>query len=650
MCDLHYITRLNLQGVILNFKKFKQKGVYIFIMIFLNNLGESFIEITVLPFLLVMAAFLSGRMATTSEINRRFLMLVISTILSASFELVLELFTDIHHVSTYTKIFHATININAYCLMCYVAAYTRSISRRFTDITFFILCISIIMLFIFKSSDGIYMIFSPGLAIIFVTMGFIIQLIYQQYYGNGQFIVMNVLFILLIDSFVIQYLFRQNIPVVYTVATMMLIFIFFYLEAPTYRQLISAQYETEVARALTEASINRANIANKAKSNFLASTSHEIRTPMNAILGINEMILNENPDAESRKAALDIKKAGEYLLALVNNILDISKIEAGKMDLYESDYHLWEVLKECESYTTEEIKDKAGLKFILNADKNLIEHLHGDVLRLKQVLMNLLNNSAKYTKHGSITLSVTGEKKTERELLIKFIIEDTGIGLKEDEQKKIFEPFERANIIETRHILGAGLGLTLVKNIIDLMSGRINIESEYGTGTRITFEIPQRTASGENMTIKEYEEFLRNEELTKPAENELDEGPSEWPDAKILIVDDTPVNLVVAKGMLKDSQAQVDTAESGEEALEKIKAEHYDIVFLDHKMPGMDGVETLHHAKNHAVDTHFIALTANAGANARNEYITLGFDDYLPKPFKSMEMMKILKTCLNKKK
>ena len=338
------------------------------------------------------------------------------------------------------------------------------------------------------------------------------------------------------------------------------------------------------------------------------------------------------------------------MLALVNNILDISKIEAGKMDLYESDYHLWEVLKECESYTTEEIKDKAGLKFILNADKNLIEHLHGDVLRLKQVLMNLLNNSAKYTKHGSITLSVTGEKKTERELLIKFIIEDTGIGLKEDEQKKIFEPFERANIIETRHILGAGLGLTLVKNIIDLMSGRINIESEYGTGTRITFEIPQRTASGENMTIKEYEEFLRNEELTKPAENELDEGPSEWPDAKILIVDDTPVNLVVAKGMLKDSQAQVDTAESGEEALEKIKAEHYDIVFLDHKMPGMDGVETLHHAKNHAVDTHFIALTANAGANARNEYITLGFDDYLPKPFKSMEMMKILKTCLNKKK
>ena len=503
----------------------------------------------------------------------------------------------------------------------------------------------------FRGEEKIFMIFSPGFAILFVTIGFFLQIIYQQYYGNGQFIVMNLLFIFLIDSFVLQYLFRQNLPLVYTVATIMLVFTFFYMEAPTYRELIAAQYETEIARALTEASINRANVANKAKSNFLASTSHEIRTPMNAILGINEMILNEKPDSETRKAAIDIKRAGEYLLALVNNILDISKIEAGKMDLYESDYHLWEVLKECESYTTEAIKDKSGLKFILNVDKNLLEHLHGDVLRLKQVLMNLLNNAAKYTNNGKITLSVSGESKSSSEIILKFIVEDTGIGMRKEESLKIFEPFERANIAETRHIMGAGLGLTLVKNIIDIMSGRIKLESEYNQGTKITFEIPQRAAHGENMTIKEYEEFLKNEELTKPAENEfIDESPAVWPEAKILIVDDTPVNLVVAKGMLKDTQAQIDTSESGEEAIEMIKAKHYDIVFLDHKMPGMDGVETLKHAKNHTVNTSFIALTANAGANARNEYIALGFDDYLPKPFKSLEMIKILKTCLNKKR
>ena len=151
-------------------------------------------------------------MATTSEINRRFLLLVISTIISAAFELVLELFTDMKHVTVYTKIFYATININAYCLMCYVAAYTRVISKRFADINFFLLCISIILLFMFDPSNKFFMIFSPGLAIIFVTIGFFLQIIHQEYYGNGQFIVMNVLFILLIDSFVIQYLFRQNIP------------------------------------------------------------------------------------------------------------------------------------------------------------------------------------------------------------------------------------------------------------------------------------------------------------------------------------------------------------------------------------------------------------------------------------------------------
>ena len=271
-------------------------------------------------------------------------------------------------------------------------------------------------------------------------------------------------------------------------------------------------------------------------------------------------------------------------------------------------------------------------------------------MRLQQVIHNLLNNAAKYTQSGSITIKVSGRKQNDTDIVLTFTIEDTGIGMREEDAKNIFEPFERANIIETRHIPGAGLGLTLVKNIIDIMSGVIEIKSEYGKGTAVTFSVPQKTAQGSNMTLKEYEEFMRNTEMNTPAEEKADEGASTWPDAKILIVDDTPVNLVVAKGMLKDSQAHIDTAESGEDALEMMKKTHYDIVFLDHKMPGMDGIETLGHAKKYADGTHFIALTANAGANARNEYIAYGFDDYLPKPFKSLEMMKILKMCLNKKK
>ena len=356
-----------------------------------NNISEAFLEITTIPFLFVLSVFLGGRMATKSEINRRFVLLVTSTLTAAFYEVVLELFTDMEAVTLWRKVFYAVINVNAYCLMSYVAAYTNAISRRFTDIHFFVLTVSVILVFMFKD---IYMVFAPGLGVVFVLEGFVLQLIYQEYYGNGQFIVMNILFILLIDSFVMQYLFRQNLPLVYTIATMMLVFTFFYLEAPTYRRLISAQREIEDERKRAEASMLRADSANKAKSNFLASTSHEIRTPMNAILGINEMILSEAKDAETRKASSDIKNAGEHLLNIVNNILDISKIEAGKMDLYESDYHLWDLLKECEALMTEQARP--AVKFILKVDKALPEHLHGDVLRLKQALTNLLSNSAKY--------------------------------------------------------------------------------------------------------------------------------------------------------------------------------------------------------------------------------------------------------------
>jgi CheY-like chemotaxis protein len=260
----------------------------------------------------------------------------------------------------------------------------------------------------------------------------------------------------------------------------------------------------------------------------------------------------------------------------------------------------------------------------------------------------------KYTNSGSVVLKVSGERKSDNSLKVTFIIEDTGIGMTDEDQKKIFEPFERANLLETRSILGAGLGLTLVKNIADIMSGMIEMKSEYGKGTSITVTLPQKIIQGDTITLGEYEEQMLNAAANAPEidESSVDEGPDTWPDAKILVVDDTPVNLVVAKGMLKNSEAEIDTCESGEDALEMMKANHYDIVFLDHMMPGMNGIETLNHAKTKefSKDTKFIALTANAGANARAEYIAYGFDDYLPKPFKGAEMMRILKACLNSKK
>ena len=607
----------------------------------LNNLSEAWLEITAIPSLLVMSAFLGGRLATSSEINRRFLLLVMSTLVAACTEAIIRIFGGIHTINM--NVFYAIININAYCLMAYVAAYTRTSSKSLIDTNFFLLCISLVLLFFFGKNNSAFLNISPVFAVAFVVEAFILQLVHQEFYGNGQFIVMNTLFILLIDAFLLQYLFNFNTALVYPAATLMLVFTFFYLEAPTYKQLISAHIEIDNARIYAEASIHQATIANKAKSNFLASTSHEIRTPMNAILGINDMILAENPDPDTRRASLDIKRAGEYLLALVNNILDISKIEAGKMDLYETDYHLWELLKDCEAFMTDALALKHYVKFSINVSKNIQEHLHGDVLRLKQAVTNLLSNSAKYTEKGYISLSVSGERKKGSEFLLKVVVEDTGIGMHDDDLMKIYEPFERANISETRHIPGAGLGLTLVKNIIGIMSGRISVISSYGKGTAFTLEVPQRLASGQPMTIQEYENLLSSQPEINPAQNI---SPSVWPDARILVVDDTPVNLVVAKGMLKSSEAEIDTAESGEQALELIKANHYDLVFLDHNMPGMDGVQTLQHAKAISPNTKYIALTANLEADSRDKYIALGFDDYLPKPFKSEQMTALLKACL----
>ena len=610
----------------------------------LLNISHAWLEITVIPSLLIMSIFLGGRLATSSDINRRFLLLVMSTLVAACVEAVIRLSRNIYTVPVNMNVFYALININAYCLMTYVAAYTRTSSQRLIDTNFFLLAVSIILLLAFGNNNSLYLTVSPAFAVLFVAEAFVLQLVHQEFYGNGQFIVMNFIFIMLINSFLVQYLFKMDIALVYPAATMMLVFTFFYLEAPTYKQLIVAHKEIDNARLRAEASIQRATVANKAKSNFLASTSHEIRTPMNAILGINDMILAENPDNETRKAAIAIKDAGEHLLSLVNNILDISKIEAGKMDLYEADYHLWQILKDCEADMSSLLAHK-NVRFSVDADMNVPEHLYGDALRLKQVLSNLLSNAAKYTQEGNITLKVSGEKKSGQNVIMSFIVQDTGVGISEQELPKIFEPFERADISETRHIMGAGLGLTLVRNILNIMSGSIAVNSSYGKGTAFTVRIPQRLAIGEYFTLKEYQELMSSQKDNSPK----DINPQGvWPDASILVVDDTPVNLVVARGMLKQSEAHIDTAESGEDALELMKHNHYDIVFLDHKMPGMDGVETLKKAKDFVKNTKFIALTANSGGNARNEYIALGFDDYLPKPFKGDDMRAVLSFCLRK--
>ena len=271
------------------------------------------------------------------------------------------------------------------------------------------------------------------------------------------------------------------------------------------------------------------------------------------------------------------------------------------------------------------------------------EHLHGDNVRLKQVLINLLDNAAKYTRTGKITLKISSESVVHHkyDVILKIAVQDTGIGIRKEELPLLFEPFSRVNLQENRHILGAGLGLTLIKNVVHLMKGKIDVDSVFGEGTTFKIEIPQKKAvSGEDLTIAEYDSrFLEFEEDVIAG----DVGDFKCPGARILVVDDTQVNLTVARGMLKNSEATIDTAESGEDALNLMKWHKYDIVFLDHLMPGIDGIETLNRAKQIHPDTIFIALTANSGSNARAMYLGYGFNDYLPKPFEQKQINALLR-------
>ena len=628
------------------------------------------IEAAVLPFLGVLAFFLYIRYGTKVEINRRFRFLALSTFFAALLEVSSTLLIDgwghRHAVNlTLRTLYYATINVNAYSLMRYVEAFVHVDNPKFARFNKILLASSFVVLilnlipgtsgffFLIVTDGGLFRgtyntLWRSFYVLYFAAMALWLQVTHREYYtAKSQFVVLNTIVGLLIAANVIQYMFIRTVLFTYAVAAVMLFIMFFYYEAPAYRKMLTVEKELESARQKAEHSTRLSNAANRAKSDFLANTSHEIRTPMNAILGMNEMILKESSDPEIRQSALDIRRAGNHLLSIINNILDISKIESGKMELYRADYHLWQMLRDIEEGIFETVHEK-GLKLVIDADKNLPEHLYGDEDHIRQVIVNLIDNAVKYTKKGTITLSVRGGLKDHRVKLI-MSVKDTGIGIRQEDLPKLFHSFERVNMNETQTIQGAGLGLTLVRYLLELMGGTVRAESEYGKGSTFTVELTQQLAhEGFSGTIAEYESMLANDgDISGVAKD--DRRPFTCPDAKILVVDDTPVNLVVAKGMLKDSKAQVDTSESGEDALELIAENHYDIIFLDHKMPGMDGVETLKKARETDGPSRlakYIALTANSGTGLREEYISLGFNDYLPKPIKSDALKKILASCL----
>ena len=392
------------------------------------------------------------------------------------------------------------------------------------------------------------------------------------------------------------------------------------------------RWQEETNRALKE-SADLAISAGKAKSSFLAQMSHEIRTPINAILGMNEMILRESEDHEIKGYAANIKSAGRTLLSLINSILDFSKIEDGKMELVPVKYDVSFMINDLFNSIFERAKKK-GLEFVLNVDSTIPCELFGDDVRIRQVIMNLLTNAVKYTEKGKVTLTISGEVREEEKYLLKVSVRDTGIGIRKEDMEKLFESFARLDETRNRNIEGTGLGMSIVTKLLALMGSELKVESEYEKGSDFSFEIIQGIVNKEPIG-----------DLAERIEKSIESGGEEkylfTHDAKILVVDDNDTNLKVVRSLMKRNGIIPDEASSGAETIEKMAEKRYDIVFLDHMMPKMDGVETLKKLKEKDLvpkECVIIALTANAVSGAREKYLESGFDDYLSKPIEVVEL------------
>lgn len=397
-------------------------------------------------------------------------------------------------------------------------------------------------------------------------------------------------------------------------------------------QLIQLNKEAEESKKEAEA-------ANRAKSDFLASMSHEIRTPINAVLGMDEMILRECKDANILEYAQNIENSGHALLSLINDILDFSKIEAGKMELITADYELGSLLHDCYNMIQMRAESK-NLKFTLVNDPNLPRILYGDEFRLRQIFVNLLTNAVKYTHEGAVVFSISGEKINENRLMLVVSVKDTGIGISEENQQRLFQSFQRLEEKKNRSIEGTGLGLTIVKRLVDLMDATLELHSVYGEGSEFVVKIPQIVLDWQEMG--DFTERYSRVYAEQKAYNQNFAAP----DAKVLVVDDVDMNLQVARNLLKNTKVQVDTAGSGEECLRMVENTRYDIIFMDHMMPIMDGVETMEKMKlpqyEKNIHTPVIMLTANAILGVREQYLQVGFCDYLSKPVTGADLEEML--------
>lgn len=381
----------------------------------------------------------------------------------------------------------------------------------------------------------------------------------------------------------------------------------------------------------------KAEEANRSKSNFLANMSHEIRTPMNAVVGMSELIIEECRGQKIYDYACDIKTAALNLLSIINDILDFSKVEAGKMELVEDEYFVQELVQDTVNLVRM-VAEQKDLDVKVELKQDIPSKLVGDVGRIRQILINLLNNSIKFTKEGFVSLAVSGYYIDEETYKLQCVVQDTGVGIKPEDMTLIFESFRQLDMNRNRKSEGTGLGLAITKQLVSLMDGDIQVESEYGKGSIFTIQITQRVADkrsiAENTLVRASVEEKKSQEAINA-------------DYQVLVVDDNAINRKLAVAMLRIYGFQISQAGGGQEAIDMVKSQRYDMILMDHMMPEMDGMEATKiirkECKETAEGTIIVALTANAIQGAKEMYLENGFDDFLSKPFDRAQMNDMLK-------
>ncbi len=400
-------------------------------------------------------------------------------------------------------------------------------------------------------------------------------------------------------------------------------------------------YNQQLKKSLRTIEVQNEELAyaSSAKTTFVSNISHEIRTPINAVLGMDEMILRESKDPIITSYAEDIHNAGNVLLNLINDVLDFSKIESGKLDIIPVDYSPASLVSDI--YTLSKLKaDAKYLNFSVNVASDLPSMLYGDDVRIKQIIINLLSNAIKYTTEGIVELTMGYERKSDAVISLNVAVKDSGIGIKPEDIDRLFDEYSRFDTKKNRNVEGTGLGMSIVCKLLNMMGSELQIDSTYGVGSRFSFSILQKVVDNTPTG------FLDLDKVKEKSDASFHEQTIYAPDARILVVDDTPLNIKVVESLLKDSGMTIDTATSGARCLKATSMIDYDLVLLDHRMPKMDGVETLHILREREKETGrrtpVVVLTANVVSGAKEYYVSEGFDDFLSKPINPEYLDEIL--------